>query len=152
MPLWCVLAHWSDLDKCSDVRVWEQAYPVFFGKSLHFLVEEEVHSQSVTGAVGEDGAENLAVLVVHLLRHVHQHCLVDFLDVDPEQKKGEVNAFHNFQKLSSNLQRRTYWSTDFHLPVEVRSACVLVRQLEPGIRHHLVNIGTFVGIRLEKLL
>lgn len=109
----------------------------------------------MAGAVGEDGAENLTVLVAHLLRHVHQHCLVDFLDVDPERSKGQVNAFQGFpkkKKTSSNLGRRTCRSTDLHLPVEVRSACVPVRQLEPRIRHHLVNIGTLVGIWLEKLL
>lgn len=45
-------------------------YPVLFGKSLHFLVQEEVDSQSVAGAVGEDSTENLTVLVVHFLRHM----------------------------------------------------------------------------------
>lgn len=58
-------------------------YPILFRKSLHFLVEEEVDSQCVAGAVGEDGAENLTVLVVHLLRHMQQHCVVDFLNVNP---------------------------------------------------------------------
>lgn len=41
---------------------------------------------------------------------------------------------------------------EVHLPVQVGSSCVLVGQLEPRIRHHLVNIGTLVGIRLKKLL
>lgn len=62
-------------------------YPVFFGESLHFLVEEEVDGQGVAGAVGEDGTENLTVLVVHLLRHMQQNRLVDFLDVDPFHRK-----------------------------------------------------------------
>ena len=38
------------------------------------------------------------------------------------------------------------------LPVEVRGSCVLVGQLQPWIGHHLMDIGTLVGIRLEKLL
>lgn len=38
------------------------------------------------------------------------------------------------------------------LPVEVRCPCVLVGQLQPGISHHLVDIGTLVGIWLKKLL
>lgn len=58
-------------------------YPVLFRESLHFFVEEEVDGQSVAGSVGEDSAENLTVLVVHLLRHMQQHRVVDFLDVDP---------------------------------------------------------------------
>lgn len=58
-------------------------YPVLFGESFHFLVEEEVDSQSVAGAVGEDGAQHLTVLVAHLLCHMEQHGVVDFLNVDP---------------------------------------------------------------------
>lgn len=99
------------LDKCSDACVWEQAYPVFFGKSFHFLVEEKVDSQSVTGAVGEDGAENLTVLVVHLLGHVHQHRLVDFLDVDPEQSKGEVIPKTEFKSGTKNILKHWFPST-----------------------------------------
>lgn len=38
------------------------------------------------------------------------------------------------------------------LPVEVRCPRVLVGQLQPGIGHHLMDVGTFVGIRLKKLL
>lgn len=69
---------------CFSIK-WDRCYPhpVLFGESLHFLVEEEVDGQSVTCTIGKDGAENLAVLVVHFLRHVHQHRVVDFLDVDP---------------------------------------------------------------------
>ncbi len=58
-------------------------YPVLFRKSLHFLVKQEVDGQRVAGSVGEDGAKHLAVLVAHLLRHMQQHRVVDFLDVDP---------------------------------------------------------------------
>lgn len=67
----------------SNRKVYEYTYPVFFGESLHFLVEEEVDSQSVAGAIGEDGAQNFTVLVAHLLRHMQQHCVVDFFNVDP---------------------------------------------------------------------
>ena len=62
-------------------------YPVLFRESLHFLVEEEVDGQSVAGTVSEDSAEDFAVLVVHLLRHVQQYGVVDLLNVDPSHRK-----------------------------------------------------------------
>lgn len=61
-------------------------HPVFFGKSLHFLVEQKVNSQGVAGTVGQHGAQNLTVLVAHFLRHVQQHRVVNFLDVYPETR------------------------------------------------------------------
>lgn len=71
--------------KCSEIleNTFMAPHPVLFRESLHFLVEEEVDGQSVASAVGEDGAQDLAVLVGHFLRHVQQHRVVDFLNVDP---------------------------------------------------------------------
>lgn len=41
----------------------------------------------MAGTVSEDSAEDFAVLVVHLLRHVQQYCVVDLLNVDPSDRK-----------------------------------------------------------------
>ena len=61
------------------------SHPVLLGESFHLVVEQEVDGECVAGAVGEDGAQHLTVLVAHPLGHVEQHCVVDLLDVDPTQ-------------------------------------------------------------------
>lgn len=61
-----------------------QTYPVLFWESLHFVIEEEVHSQRVASFVSEHRTQHLTVFVAHFLCHVEQNRMVDLLNVDSE--------------------------------------------------------------------
>lgn len=48
----------------------------------------------MAGAVGEDSAQHLTVLVAHLLRHMQQYRVVYFLNVDPGHRNAERESLN----------------------------------------------------------
>lgn len=68
------------------------AYPVLFRKPFHLVVEQKVDSERVAGTVGEHRAQDLAVLVTHVLSHMEQYHLINLLNMDPEGQGAKMTV------------------------------------------------------------
>lgn len=102
----------------------------------------------MTCTVGQDGTQHFAVFVAHLLCHMPNNRLVHFFNVDSKMKKK--TKFDFFYLNWMGCVATCVLCVD--LPVEVGSSGVFIGQLQPGVRHHLVDIWTFVGVRFKKFL